>query len=499
MHSNGTVVGVAETPWGTSWADLLPSLRPSRNHTALVESVAEQVSIALQRAELNLERMVLGGPCGRGTQSAGDMSVELYALFDNFDAPNYVESYLEPMFSALGGVTDRNPFTNIEKDGLSINFSSAGISVRLFAAGVLYGGAKDLLLPEIPDAISEEERPKKKKGSGGTGTGLMKPRDVHVQTSCAVVRAEFLAGQPPMFKDMVRVGKKWKDSCDFESKANAPGDYLLELVMLEAFQGAPASRPSADTYSTIFRRFLSIMACQAGAGADLAGASDMPKTFISWTTYYNQGAVDYCIAQRMLTPPTVPGDGRALCVLDPTVPFVDVAGSVGDWGEIRRHARDSLAHFQNSEMVEVLQKKLEHFSVSVDETLKGMKTKLAALEKVEASPRRWSGTIQFNDVQMSSEQWTPVHDIELRCMTWRINVRQARSDTTGYSRTVDVSLQVVSLEREEKLPRTIDVDVTFQGKLSQLVFGPTADHVLFARRSEVIRNRAFPVQVTIVA
>ncbi len=147
----------------------------------------------------------------------------------------------------------------------------------------------------------------------------------------------------------------------------------------------------------------------------------------------------------------------------------------------------------------MLQAKLDHFSITVEDTLKSMRKKLTALENVESSPRRWSGTIQFSEVHIASDSWAGVRDIELRCMKWRINVRRSRSDTTGYSRTVDVSLQVVSLEREEKLPRTFDVDVTFQGQNSQLVFGPTVDHVLIARRSEVIRNREYPVQVTIVA
>ncbi len=152
------------------------------------------------------------------------------------------------------------------------------------------------------------------------------------------MRAEFLAGQPPMFKDMVRVGKKWRDSCDFSMAVNAPGDYLLELIMLEAFQGAPAAASGPDHFSTVFRRFLSIFASRSGTGADLIGAADMPKTFLAWTTYYNQGAIDYCVAQRMLQPLRAAGDGRSLCVLDPTVPFVDVAGTIEDWTEVRNCA-----------------------------------------------------------------------------------------------------------------------------------------------------------------
>eukprot|EP00171_Calliarthron_tuberculosum_P001139 IDg1139t1 len=190
------------------------------------------------------------------------------------------------------------------------------------------------------------------------------------------------------------------------------------------------------------------------------------------------------------------GDAH-LCVLDPAAPFVDVADTIANWAETRRFARDSLAHFQNTELVEALQAKLTHFSISVEETLQLMRERIQNLQNVEASARRWSGKIQFTEIHLSSDSWSRVFELDLRCLKWRINVRRARSDTTGYARTADVSLQIIGLK--ERLKRNIDVDVHFQGQTSQLVFGPECDHVHIAKRSEVLRNREYAIQITIVA
>ena len=263
---------------------------------------------------------------------------------------------------------------------------------------------------------------------------------------------------------------------------------------IEAFQGVPAAHPSPDHYTLIFRRFLALMATESSCGGDALAPYDMPKMFLSWSTFYNQGAVDFSIAKGLLRVSPEDAESRSLCVVDPTVPFVDVASTVVDWNEVRQFARESLSKFQNTEIVELLQAKLREFSVSVESTLGLIQEKLKTLENIESSPRRWSGTVQFRDIHMSGDSWAPVIDVELRCLKWRINARRARSDGTGYSHTVDVSLQALG-----KLERTIDVDVKFQTVNSQLVFGPNIDHVLVARRSEVIRNREYSVQITVVA
>lgn len=495
-----SVAGVSETPWGLPWAALFTSLRPTRSHMQFIDSIIEQIRLALARANIEPDRFLAGGPAGRGTQSAGDMTLELYAVFsEGFQARTYVDAYLQPFIAALK-LDSKAPFSNIEENGLSVLFHVSGVDVRLFAAGELYAGAKELLLPPSTDAntvllsASPSNAPEKPEIAGGGANAILSVREVHVQTTCAVMRTEFLAMQPRMYKDMVRVARKWRDSLKYTRTDSVPCDLLLELVMLEAFQGAPAARASADAYAAVFRRFLALLASQSAADGALAGAVDQPATFLAWTTLYNRGAIDHCVAHRMLH--NHRGDAH-LCVLDPAAPFIDVADTVADWTETRRFARDSLVHFQNTELVEALQAKLNHFSVSVEETLNLMRERIENLQNVEASPRRWSGNIQFNEVHLSTETWSRVFELELRCLKWRINVRRARSDTTGYARTADVSLQIIGLK--ERLRRTIDVDVHFQGHTAQLVYGPECDHVLIAKRSEILRNRDYAMQITIVA
>lgn len=494
MHakSEEAVPGISETPWGLRWDELIEQLRPSREKNQQIESVAEEVRIALARADIVPDRFLIGGAAGRGTHVGDDVTLDLYAVFsDGFEPQRYLDAHIRPFIAALSG--DAASFVAIEERGLAAIFSVRGFDVRLFAAGDLYAGAKELLLDNDAngDAIHFDEKPAA--DGGGGANAFLNTRDVHIQTTCAVMRTDFLAAQPRMYKDMVRVARKWRDSQTFSRAEHEPPHLLLELLMLEAFQGASVLRAGADSYALIFRRFLTLVASRS-ADASLPGATDQPPTFLSWPTLYNRGAIDLAVSRRMLK--ARPADAH-LCVIDPAVPFVDVADCVTNWAESRQFARDSLAHFQNTELVEVLRTKLNTFSVSVEDTLRHMREKIDALQSIEASPRRWSGKIQFTELQLTKDGWSRVHELELRCLKWCINVRRARSDTTGYARTADVSLQIMGLK--ERLQRTIDVDVHFQGQTAQLVYGPECDHVLIARRSEVLRNRDYNIQITIVA
>jgi hypothetical protein len=64
----------------------------------------------------------------------------------------------------------------------------------------------------------------------------------------------------------------------------------------------------------------------------------------------------------------------------------------------------------------------------------------------------------------------------------------------GYTQTVDLSLQVVG-----PVPRQLDVDVNYRGVESRLKFDDSTDHVLIARRSEVVRNRDYTLQITVIS
>lgn len=455
------------------------------------------VDDALRAGGVSYVSLDAGGSFGKGTSLADESSLDLYAQFGpSFSPASYYDRYLQPMLDALSKAKGAR-FADLSDRGLAVHFSFEGVSVRLFAAGELLGGPKELLLMEGRSRSGAERTPRQSvdEKSGDLGElSAVEERGVHVETTCALLRVRFIAMQSPLYKDMVRVAKKWRKECKFMSRENVPGDYLLELLMLEAYLGAPAVPPSSDVYATIFRRFLSLASAQSGSGSDVVADDAMPRLFLSWPVLYNQGAIDQSIARGLLRTEGR-GDRCSLVVVDPAVPFANVATTVADWGEMRSFARDSLSHFQNSELLEQLQIKLSALTEGMEEVITGMQRKLDHLQSLEESPRRWSGTIQFKEAHMNSENWSTVTEVQLRTITWRINARQARTDGVGYSKVIDISLQMLG----KPLTRIIDVDVNFRTGTSNLVFDPNHDHVLIATKSEVIRNRDYPIQITIVA
>ncbi|CDF37355.1 unnamed protein product [Chondrus crispus] len=485
-----------ETPWGQSWDSLFTSLRPSPSDLNTLSSLVDTIDDTLRAGNISHVSLHAGSGFGKGTLIAGDMSLDVYAQFGaTFSATSYFESHLQPMLDALTSAKGIR-FADINDRGLAIHFSFEGVSVRLFAAGALNSGPKELLAMQGGIGRQSSNTEKRSSGVGSNARGqfpAMDERGIHVETSCALLRVGFIAMQSPLYKDMVRVAKKWRATSDFMVSENRPGDYLLELLMLEAYLGAPVSPPTPDSYATIFRRFLSLVSSQSGTGSEVVADDAMPRSFLSWPVLYNHGAVEQSIALGLLK--TGSADHCSLVVVDPAVPFANVATTVADWGEIRAVARNSLSHFQNSELLEQLQTKLNSLSEGMEEVIIGMQQKIAHLQSLEESPRRWSGNIQFKEVHMNGENWTKVTEVELRTVTWRVNARKSRTDGVGYSKMVDISLQRIG----KPLTRTIDVDVNFRSKTSNLVFDANNDHVLIVGKSEVLRNRNYPIQITIVA
>lgn len=486
-----------ETPWGQTWDSLFTSLRPSASELNALSSIVGTIEDALRAGGISYDSIHAGGAFGKGTMISGDSSVDVYVQFGlTFSAARYFDAHLQPMLDALSKAKGTR-FADLNDRGLAIHFSFEGISVRLFAAGELRSGPKELLLMDAKGGRSGANRTPRQSMDGNSSEFGELPateeRGIHVETTCALLRITFISMQSSMYKDMVRVAKKWRETSDFMAKENIPGDYLLELLMLEAFLGAPVAPPSPDTYATIFRRFLSLASAHSGSGSDVVADDAMPKSFLSWPVFYNQGAIDQSIARGLLRTGT--SDRCSLVVVDPAVPFANVATTVADWGELRACARSSLSHFQNSELLEQLQSKLSTLTVGMEEVITGMQKKLEHLQSLEESPRRWSGAIQFKEVHMNSENWTPVTEVELRTVKWRMNARKARTEGIGYGKMVDISLQMVG----KPLTRTIDVDVNFRAGTSHLVFDQYHDHVLIATKSEILRNRDYPIQITVVA
>eukprot|EP00172_Hildenbrandia_rubra_P001253 Plantae.Rhodophyta-Hildenbrandia_rubra.ctg1800.p1 GENE.Plantae.Rhodophyta-Hildenbrandia_rubra.ctg1800~~Plantae.Rhodophyta-Hildenbrandia_rubra.ctg1800.p1 ORF type:complete len:528 (+),score=95.65 Plantae.Rhodophyta-Hildenbrandia_rubra.ctg1800:2308-3891(+) len=492
-----TKPAVSETPWGLPWSELFGSLRPTPEENARLTDIVLRVENALKVAEIPYSKVVPGASFGKKTNTRDEKKLEVIVIFDEFDAGNYYDGYLTPIVKTLAKAGEAN-FTGVEEKGWEVWFYAEDVRCRVFAAGVLEGGAKELLMiKKTNTGFGLDVELGNIRVNGGSKSHLnVDKKMLLAETSASLLRIDMLRAQPPVYKDMVRVAKKWRDTCSFLSATDIPGDYLLELIMLEAFHGAPAAKPSPDYFAGIFRAFLTMISAQSASGSDIYADSNTPTTFLSWTTYYNRGAIDHCIAKGLLKLDNSNPDLCSMVIVDPAVPFIDVAATVRDWGEMRRFAKDSLGHFQKTEMVDLLHGRLQQFTTQVEDKLKGLTDSLEELRLIEASDRRFTGVIQFKDIHMSNDHWTPVTECELRCLTWRLNARPSKTgvETLGYNQTLDVSLQVVG-----KLNRKLDVDVIFRGNTVQLEFDESINHVLVVKRAEIIRNRDYTIQVTVVA
>ncbi|CAN8072268.1 unnamed protein product [Agarophyton chilense] len=479
LDSNGS----KETPWGLSWTELFAALHPSHEETMALKSIISQVEDVLKNANLSYD-LQPGASYGKKTMMKGDGELHLYAIQQDFQPENYFEKHLKPILEALK--SDKR-FADIKENGFAVAFYTNGIEVRLYAAGILYGGPKDLLLP------AKEVEKQSSQILPEMARGHQLARDVHVETSCSVLRVRVIANQAPLYHDLVRVAKRWRSTSDFMSKADTPGDYLIELLMLEAYTGAPCMPPGSELYGIIFRRFLSLAATQCGSGSDIMADDSMPKSMLWWDRYFNRGVIDMCMAKGMLDV-----SRNTLCsiiVVDPAVPFINVARSLPDWTEMRKCARESLSSFQNTDLIDSLQEKVQALTEGMREAITDMRTEIEFLQRLAMSPRRWSGVVQFNEVHMNSETWTTVIEVELQTIPWRVNARKARTEGTGYMTCVDISLQMMG---KKKLEQALDVDVLFRGGTSNLVFDPNVDHVLICKRSEIVRNRDYAMQITVI-
>lgn len=470
-----------ETLWGLSWRSLFASLRPTPDEIAVYESIISEVKNVLAKAHLPHD-IQPGGAFGKGNMQKGDKTLFLYSIHTPFIAANYSDVYLNPIVNTLLSVSS---FTDLKETALAVVFNASGVKVHLSAAGIFYGGPKDLLLP-----LNQAMRKPSLEGSDFAHI-IQEASDVQIHTTCAVLRTQFIGSHPPLYHDLVRVAKKWRSECQFSSAAITPGDYLIELLMLEAFKGAPCLPHATDLYATILRRFFSLAATKSGSGSDVMADDSMPKSMLWWDSFYNRGAIDLCIAKGLVD--VNRNDKCSVIIIDPTAPFVNVARSIPDWTELRNHATESLMNFQNTGLLDTLKDRLQVLSVGMQATISRMQNQLENLHHLEVSPRRWSGTIQFNEAHINSDTWTSIADIKLRTILWRMNVRKARME--GYSTCVDISIQMIG----ERLQRPIDVDVLFRGGTINLVFDENVDHVLIAKRSEVVRNRDYPVQITVIA
>lgn len=432
-----------ETPWGLTWTDLIASLQFPPEATKTVTAIADEVTTLLAGADI-AHTIQIAGSHGCGTALPMDRDLYIIAKLPSFDHINYHATHIQPMLAALKPLSPR-------QESIYVTFSHTDFTVFLSAAGDLYHGPESLL------------------------TTPQDQLEILLRTSCEPLRADMVRLHSPLARDMCRVAKKWLSEGGFLPGEHCLSDYLTELLMLHAMREAPHS---TKPYSDIFREFLSL----------LSGASGV-RTFLMWEWYYPRRAVDDAMAKGLVQLPK----GGNIVIIDPAAPCMNLAADI-DWIDVRAYARKSLDNMQSTELVETLQLRLAALTKGVEESISGLQRQVVELESLSSAPRRWSGVVQFGEACMCGDAWTMVTEAELRGVIWRVNARQARGEVGGYSGLVDVSLQALG-----RVKHTIDVDVHFRGGVTNLVFDDKIDHVLIAKKSEVVRNRDYPLQITIIS
>lgn len=521
----------SQTPWGQSWADLIRTLRPSPHDDTRIAAICATIARALKSANLSPERYELGGPVGCDTHSRHHVSVQVYAVYGpgHFHPADYLDLHLEPIYNAIVAL-DPQPL-DVTRRGLAVTFILDDIPVALYAAGELPAGPAQLAYqpPEKPLSITPQattvDEPYSVKvatpqtvaiTNPGADTGItMDERSVHADTTCAVLRAAVLKTQPTLFKDMVRIGRKWLNDQHLDP-ADRPSDYLLHLLMLAAVRSTPIGTvppPCAsenndewngdvtpDTYRNILRRMLHIASLGEVHHGDTIYSDASPASasplFLWWPLLYDRPVIEHCMATWQLSG----GDrqsGCALCVVDLAAPWINVARTLGDWRAFREAARAAALALEQRSTVQTLQDRLRLLSEGFEESVGKLRSHIQSLQAIENAPRRWTGTINFTEAHLVSEKWISILEVNLRTYVWRVNVRRTRNEGMGYSTTVDLSLQMVS--DATQLTKTLDVDVVFRNNSIYLTFDKDSDHVFLQKRCDVVRNRDYPLQITVVA
>lgn len=466
----------SQSPWGLQWDQLLLSLRPSRSQISQLDAIVELFRQSLHQINPPPDRVHIGGPYGAGTMSAAAPSLYLYAIFDSFHADNYFDCHLKHIMDAVCGMTPRP--SSITQKGFAVTCIVDNVNISVFAAANMpYGPAQIAQLPAAPPVSSPTEA-----------------RTVHLETSCAVLRSSALCIQPQVFKDMVRIADKWLAGVEFLSSSDKPSHYLIELLMLQAVRSVSITHVTPDLYSSIMRAFLSLITTSPTSAVKGISDHSMPPTFLWWPFYYDRHLVDWCIANFLVTPQQS-RSSTPLVIIDIAAPFVNVAESLTDWGEFRRAARDALRLYEHRDTVQRLQDRLQSLTSGFQEAVDSLKREVKHLQLIEDSPRRWTGTVQFTEKHLNSDSWCLVTEVTLRTIVWRVNARRARSETVGYGTMIDLSLQMVGPPPN----RPIDVDVVFRSVKIDHVFDKVSDHVFLQKRSEVIRNRDYLLQITVIA
>eukprot|EP01116_Phalansterium_solitarium_P002590 TRINITY_DN1269_c0_g1_i5.p1 TRINITY_DN1269_c0_g1~~TRINITY_DN1269_c0_g1_i5.p1 ORF type:complete len:640 (+),score=67.36 TRINITY_DN1269_c0_g1_i5:406-2325(+) len=151
--------------------------------------------------------------------------------------------------------------------------------------------------------------------------GLIKNPDTRQRCSASITKfqTEFVEIQTEHYKEAVQLAKHWRNGLLWSTTKTMPKSYVIELLVLHAYESLDALAGSA-TFELIFKRFLEIVI-----------SATTTKLRLFWTKYYERKHIPDVMFVRDDVP----------LVLDPANPTNNVAESF-EWHEFVYYAKQAL-------------------------------------------------------------------------------------------------------------------------------------------------------------
>jgi len=180
-----------------------------------------------------------------------------------------------------------------------------------------------------------------------------------MSASSSLCQCDFIRAQPQIYKDMVKVAKKWRGDykAKWEPYDTQPKSCFLELLMLRAFQTFTSSLIGTSKLSVwekqdaIFRHFLELI-------GDLSS-----HTFICWNASYEEAAVRQYMQGDAGYAAILP-KGPHPVVMDPANPTRNVAVDTPDLKPFILYAKETLGK-ATGEGVKALQLKIHQQDITI--------------------------------------------------------------------------------------------------------------------------------------
>jgi len=307
------------TPWGGSWIALAQQVTPTSDDHQKIQAAfvaLKKVLAAGVSSSHKISRILKAGSYGKGTICRMRLELDVVLYMEDYTPDRHEETlrfFLALFEKSAPGFTQVRKVTH----AIKMLFNQS-VSIDLLPTTTLLEGAMGFI-PLSP-----------------THRDLM-------SAAAAKDQCTFIKEQSQLYKDLVRVAKFWRKQITWATKAVRPSSYLLELLMLHAYQQHYASMAvmkkdgtKRQMLASIFRDFLkSVTEMNA-------------TTFICWNAFYSETVARQHI---FTTPARKDGDKRNPVIVDPANPTNDVANRMHDWGPFVAYAQATLKHFDKQEMV----------------------------------------------------------------------------------------------------------------------------------------------------